>query len=68
MFQDTLQDRLVKQGFVGEEVPLVHNGRVVWESDGWKALISKTDKRSTAGACRTVPLFQTAKKLEITTQ
>ena len=35
---------------------------------GWKAFISKTDKRGTAGAFRAVPLFQTAKKLEITTQ
>jgi hypothetical protein len=48
--------------------PLVHNGRIVLESDGRKAFINKRDNHVLIElAQRYLPERQTAKKVDITT-
>ncbi len=67
-WQDVLREELLKVGIVGVQQPLVHNGRIVLESDGRKALINKRDNHVlTLLAERYLPEWQKAKKVDVTT-
>jgi hypothetical protein len=67
-WQDVLREELVKVGIVGVQQPLVHNGRIVLESDGRKAFINKRDNHVlTQLAERYLPEWQQVKKVDLTT-
>lgn len=67
-WQDVLREELLKVGIVGVQQPLVHNGRIVLESDGRKAFIHKRDNHVlTLLAERYLPEWPQAKKVDITT-
>jgi hypothetical protein len=67
-WQDVLREELLKVGIVGVQQPLVHNGRIVLESDGRKAFIHKRDNHVlTLLAERYLPEWQQVKKVDIIT-
>jgi hypothetical protein len=67
-WQDVLREEILKVGIVGVQQPLVHNGRIVLESDGRKAFINKRDNHVlTQLAERYLPEWQQAKKVDIIT-
>jgi hypothetical protein len=67
-YQDMLRGEIMKRTFVGEEQPLVQNGRIVKDEDGKKITIFKKDNRLLMDlAKRHLPEYQVADKLDITT-